>query len=333
MATTTQRPIRMGLIGLGSMGRHHARVIRQTEGVELVAVADPAGDVHGVAGDLEVLPGVEALIAAGIDAAMVAVPTVYHEQVGLALAAAGVHTMIEKPIAHTVEAGRRVAAAFEEAGLVGAVGYVERCNPAILELRRRLAAGELGQVYQIQTRRQGPFPARISDVGVVKDLATHDVDLAAFIAASPYRQVAAQVTHRSGREHEDMVLATGVLESGVIVNHVVNWLSPMKERTTVVTGERGAYVADTMSGDLVFYANGTVPTTWDRVAHFRGVTEGDVVRYALPKREPLAVEQERFRDAVQGNGADIVTMAEGVHTLTVIEAILQAAREGRTVTL
>ncbi|WP_413451071.1 Gfo/Idh/MocA family oxidoreductase [Georgenia phoenicis] len=334
MTTTTQPgPIRMGLIGLGSMGRHHARVIRATEGVELVAVADPAGDVHGVAGGLEVLPDVEALIAAGIDAAMVAVPTVYHEQVGLALAAAGVHTMIEKPIAHTVEAGRRVAAAFADAGLVGAVGYVERCNPAILELRRRLAAGELGQVYQIQTRRQGPFPARISDVGVVKDLATHDVDLTAFIAGSPYRQVAAQVTHRSGREHEDMVLATGILESGVIVNHVVNWLSPMKERSTVVTGERGAFVADTMSGDLTFYANGTVPTTWDRVAHFRGVTEGDVMRYALPKREPLAVEQENFRDAVQGKGSDIVTMDQGVHTLTVIEAILEAADTGSTVTL
>src|SRR5690606_28626668 len=125
---------------------------------------------------LKVLPDVEALIGAGIDAAMVAVPTIHHEQVALALAAAGVHTMIEKPIAHTAEAGRRVAAAFEEAGLVGAVGYVERCNPAILELRSRLAAGELGQVYQIQTSRQGPFPARISDVGVVKDLATHDVD-------------------------------------------------------------------------------------------------------------------------------------------------------------
>ena len=333
MTTTARGPVRMGLIGLGSMGRHHARVIRATEGVELVAVADPAGDVHGVAGALEVLPDVEALIAAGIDAAMVAVPTVYHEQVGLALAAAGVHTMIEKPIAHTVEAGRRVAAAFTEANLVGAVGYVERCNPAIMELRRRLAAGELGQVYQIQTRRQGPFPARISDVGVVKDLATHDVDLTAFIAGSTYRQVAAQVTHRSGREHEDMVVATGVLESGVIVNHVVNWLSPMKERTTVVTGERGAFVADTMSGDLIFYANGTVPTAWDRVAHFRGVTEGDVVRYALPKREPLAVEQENFRDAVLGNGADIVTMDQGVHTLTVIEAILQAAAEGTTVTL
>jgi len=251
----------------------------------------------------------------------------------MALAAAGVHTMIEKPIAHTAEAGERVARAFSEAGLVGAVGYVERCNPAILELRRRLAAGELGQVYQIQTRRQGPFPSRISDVGVVKDLATHDVDLTAFIAASPYRQVAAQVTHRSGREFEDMVVATGVLESGVIVNHVVNWLSPMKERTTVVIGERGAFVADTMNGDLIFFANGTVPTTWDRVAHFRGVTEGDVIRYALPKREPLAVEQENFRDAVLGRGGPIVTMSEGVHTLNVVEAILTAAHEGRTVTL
>ncbi|QDB78434.1 Gfo/Idh/MocA family oxidoreductase [Georgenia sp. 311] len=327
-------PIRMGLIGLGAMGRHHARVIRQTSGMELVAVADPGGDAYGVAGDLEVLPDVHALIAAGIDAAMVAVPTVHHEEVGLALAAAGVHTMIEKPIAHTVEAGERVATAFEEAGLVGAVGYVERCNSAVLELRKRLAAGELGQVYQIQTRRQGPFPARISDVGVVKDLATHDVDLTAFIAGSPYDQVAAQVTHRSGREHEDMVLAIGRLASGVIVNHVVNWLSPMKERTTVVTGERGAFVADTMTGDLTFYANGTVPTTWDRVAQFRGVTEGDVVRYALPKREPLAVEQENFRDAVAGTGTDIVTMREGVHTLTVIEAMLASAHDGgRTIAL
>ena len=325
--------LRMGLIGLGSMGRHHARVIRQTPGVELVAVADPAGDTFGVAGDLEVLPGVEALIGAGIDAAMVAVPTIHHEQVGLALAAAGVHTMIEKPIAHTAEAGRRVAAAFEEAGLVGAVGYVERCNPAILELRSRLAAGELGQVYQIQTSRQGPFPARISDVGVVKDLATHDVDLTTFVAGSPYRSVSAQVTHRSGREFEDMVVATGRLESGVIVSHVVNWLSPMKERRTVVTGERGAFVADTMAGDLSFYANGTIPTAWDRIAAFRGVTEGDVVRYAIAKREPLAVEQEHFRDAVLGQGGDIVTMSQGVHTLTVVEAILTAARENRTVVL
>lgn len=325
-------PIRMGLIGLGSMGRHHARVIRQTAGMELVAIADANGDRFGVAGDLDVLPDVQALIDVGIDAAMVAVPTVHHEDVALALAAAGVHAMVEKPIAHTAEAGRRVAAAFEDAGLIGAVGYVERCNPAILEMRRRIAEGELGEVYQILTRRQGPFPARIADVGVVKDLATHDVDLAAFVAQSPYESISAQTAHRSGREHEDMVLATGRLANGVIVNHIVNWLSPFKERLTVVTGERGSFVADTLTADLTFYANGTVDTEWEAVANFRGVSEGDVIRYAIAKPEPLRVEQENFRDALHGNSsANIVTMAEGVHTLTVVEAILESASTGRAV--
>jgi predicted dehydrogenase len=325
--------LRMGLIGLGSMGRHHARVIRETDGMDLVAVADPAGDKFGVAGDLPVLPDVHALIAAGIDAAMVAVPTIYHEDVALALAAAGVHTMVEKPIAATAEAGRRVAQAFDDAGLVGAVGYVERCNPALLEARRRIADGELGEVYQIATSRQGPFPGRISDVGVVKDLATHDVDLTAWLAQSPYATVSAYVAHRSGREHEDMVVATGRLANGIIVNHLVNWLSPRKERQTIITGERGAFVADTGAGDLTFYANGKVPTEWDHVAAFRGVTEGDMVRYAITKREPLRVEQEHFRDAVLGIDSHVVTMTEGVHTLTVVEGILESAETGHTVSV
>lgn len=331
MTTTTGPTIRMGVIGLGSMGRHHARVIRETEGMDLVAVADPNGDAWGVARELPVLPDVEALLAAGLDAALVAVPTVYHEDVALKLAAAGVHTMVEKPIAATAAAGRRVAAAFEQAGLVGAVGYVERCNPALLEARRRIAEGELGEVYQIATSRQGPFPGRISDVGVVKDLATHDVDLTAWLAQSPYATVTAQVAHRSGRAHEDMVVATGRLANGIIVNHLVNWLSPRKERQTVITGERGALVADTAAGDLTFYANGTVPTQWDSVAAFRGVSEGDVTRYAIAKREPLRVEQEHFRDAVRGDASGIVTMADGVHTLTVVEAILQSAASGQAV--
>lgn len=323
--------LRVGLIGLGSMGRHHARVIRDTPGMDLVAVADPAGDSFGVAGPLDVLPDVEALIDAGIDAAMVAVPTVYHEDVALKLAAAGVHTMVEKPIAESAAAGRRVATAFEDAGLVGAVGYVERCNPALLAARKRIADGELGEVYQIATSRQGPFPGRISDVGVVKDLATHDVDLTAWLAQSPYATIAAHVTHRSGREHEDMVVATGRLANGIIVNHLVNWLSPRKERQTIITGERGAFVADTAAGDLTFYANGTMTTEWDAVQVFRGVSEGDATRFALARREPLRVEHEHFREAIFGRESEIVTMAEGVHTLTVVEAILESARAGQTV--
>ncbi len=133
--------IRLGILGLGSMGRHHVRNARATEGVELVALADLAGDRFGVAPPLEVLPGVEDLIAAGIDAAIVAVPTAFHEEAALLLAEAGVHTLVEKPLSVSVESGRRIAEAFERADLVGAVGYVERCNPALVEMRRRIAQG------------------------------------------------------------------------------------------------------------------------------------------------------------------------------------------------
>ncbi|MDO4258573.1 MAG: Gfo/Idh/MocA family oxidoreductase [Actinomycetaceae bacterium] len=323
--------IRVGILGIGAMGRHHVRNARNTEGFELVALADPSGDRFGVADDLEVLPDVESLINAGIDAAIVAVPTVYHEEAALALAAAGVHTMVEKPLAATVESGERIAAAFAEAGLIGAVGYVERCNPALLEMRKRIHEGQLGQVHQIVTRRQSPFPARISDVGVVKDLATHDVDLAAWVAGSEYSTIFAQTAHRSGRDHEDMLVASGRFKNGVLVNHLVNWLSPFKDRTTVVTGERGALVADTAMGDLTFHENGSLPLQWDQIAAFRGVSEGEVVRYALTKREPLAVEHENFRDAILGTRQDHVSMEEGLAALRVVEGILESASSGQSV--
>lgn len=326
--------LRVGLIGLGVMGRHHARLVRETPGIELVAVADPGGDRFDVAGGLPVLDNVEQLIAVGLDAAVVAVPTSLHEDVAVPLAEAGVPTLIEKPVADTVESAERVVAAFDKAGRIGAVGYVERCNPALVEMRRRMGAGELGEIYQIATSRQGPFPARISDVGVVKDLATHDIDLTSWLAGSPYVTVSAQIAHVSGRPHEDMVVASGRLANGIIVNHVINWLSPRKERQTVVTGERGAFVADTGSGDLTFYANGTVINEWEQLASFRGVSEGDMLRYAFAKREPLRMEHEHFRDAVvTGDTSSIVTLAEGLETLRVVEAVLRSATAGAAVLL
>jgi predicted dehydrogenase len=358
MAGTGKTVLRAGLIGLGMMGRHHARVLRETDGVELVAVADASGDPHGAAPGLPVYAGVEDLINAGIDIAMCAVPTGLHEEVGLALAAAGVHTMVEKPIADTVAGGEKLAAAFEARGLVGAVGHIERYNPALQSLRARLEAGELGRIFQIATRRQGPFPARIADVGVIKDLGTHDIDLTAWLAQAAYASVSANTTIRSGREHEDMVAATGLLDNGVITSHLVNWLSPTKERVTVVTGERGAFVADTLTADLTFHENGTINTEWESVANFRGVSEGNITRLAIPKREPLKVEHEAFRDAVLANRgllprpsaaaaaaehnggagagrqvATIVTMREGLNTLRVAEAMIASAKESRTVGL
>lgn len=317
--------LRVGVLGIGSMGRHHVRNARALPGFDLVAVADPAGDKFGVAGGLEVLDSVEKMIAVGIDAAIVAVPTVYHEEAALKLAEAGVHTLVEKPLAASTDSGERIVEAFESAGIIGAVGYVERCNPALLEMRKRIAEGQLGQVYQVVTRRQSPFPARISDVGVVKDLATHDVDLASWIAGAPYEMVFAQTSHRSGREHEDMLTAAGRFTNGVLVNHLVNWLTPYKDRTTIVVGDHGALVADTAMGDLTFFENGEFPVEWEQIAAFRGVSEGQMTRYALVKREPLAVEQANFRDAILNGGTDYVTMRQGLETIRVVEAMLKSA--------
>lgn len=323
--------LRAGLIGLGSMGRHHARVLRSLDGVELVAVADAVDDRFGVAGGLPVGRDVDHLIETGIDIAVVAVPTTEHERVGLALADAGVHALIEKPIAENSEAGLRLAEAFDKAGVIGAVGHIERFNPALQEMRRRIEEGQLGEIYQIFTQRQGPFPGRIADVGVIKDLASHDIDLTSWVAQSDFVSVAAQTAHRSGRPHEDMIAATGQLENGVITSHLVNWLSPWKVRTTTVTGEKGALIADTANVDLTFYANGTFMTEWESITAFRGVTEGDIIRYALEKREPLQMEHEAFLDAVLGKEDRTVTMRQGLHTLEVAEAALESARTQMTV--
>jgi UDP-N-acetylglucosamine 3-dehydrogenase len=213
--------LRAGLIGVGSMGRHHARVLRGLHGVELVGIADPAGDRHGVAGNLPVLGSIEELIAVGVDYVTVAVPTTLHEEVALALADAGVHALIEKPLASDLDAAERIASAFERAGLVGGVGHIERYNPAVQSLRSRLEQGDLGEVYQIVTRRQGPFPERIADVGVVQDLAPHDIDLAAWVTRSTYVSVAAQTAHRSGRKHEDLVSVTGRVARGARAQDLV----------------------------------------------------------------------------------------------------------------
>ncbi len=325
--------LRAGLIGLGMMGRHHARVLASLPGVELVAVADPCGDAHHVAGNVPVLKDIDELISVGLDYCAVAVPTIHHEDVGLALAAAGIHTIIEKPLSHDTPSARKIAEAFRVGNLIGAVGHVERYNAALQSARARLAAGDLGSVYQIITRRQGPFPGRISDVGVVKDLATHDIDLTAWVTQQHFTSVSARTAFRSGRQHEDLVAVVGSLSDGTVTNHLVNWLSPLKERVTIITGERGTFVADTLSADLTYYANGSVPTGWSGIAQFRGVSEGDMIRYAIPKPEPLRLEHENFRDAVLGLDADIVTMEQGLETVLVAEAMIESANSGATVDL
>lgn len=321
-------PLRAGLIGLGMMGRNHARVLRSLEGVELVAVCDPAGDPHGVGGGVPCDLDVAQLLARRIDFAVVATPTEDHLPVGLELAAAGVHALVEKPLALDQAAGEELCDAFDAAGVVAGVGHVERCNAAIRALRARLANGELGELYQIATYRQGPFPDRIRDVGVIKDLATHDLDLTEWVSGRRYVDVSARTAHRAGRPHEDLVAVVGSLDDRTVTSHLVNWLSPMKERRTVVTGERGCFIADTLTADLTYFANGVVRSEWDAISKFRGVAEGDMIRYAIPKPEPLRVELELFRDSLLHGSPLLMTARDGLRVLQVADAVAGSAASG-----
>lgn len=323
--------MRMGLVGMGMMGRNHARVLSSMDGVELVGVADEAGDRFSVVGRARTVPRLEDLLELELDACVLATPTATHRDMGLRLAAAGVHTLVEKPLAADPQEAASLVGAFGQRMLVGCVGHIERYNPALRALRDRLDEDALGAIHQVATRRQGPFPNRISDVGVIKDLATHDIDSTAWVTRSQYDTVTAHTAHKSGREQEDLVAVVGRLRDGTITNHLVNWLSPMKERVTVVTGERGCFVADTLASDLTFYENGVVLTEWDAIARFRGVSEGNMTRYAIPKPEPLRTELEAFRDAVLGEGNDIVSMDDGMRTVIVAEACLTSSRTGDTV--
>lgn len=318
--------LRCGLIGIGMMGRNHARVLRELANVDLVVIADQDGDQHNVAQGVPVVRTAEEALTFSLDCAIVAVPTKFHEEVAIQCARAGVPTLIEKPLADSVEAAKRIREAFEESETFAAVGHIERFNPAIQELTKRLERGDLGEIFQIATRRQSSFPGRISDVGVVKDLATHDIDLVLAISGSSYKDVSALTAHRSGRDTEDMVIVNARLENGVIVNHVVNWLSPLKERVTVVTGETGIFVADTLTGDLTLHRNGQFDIDWETLSSFRGVSEGDVIRFAFAKTEPLKSELMSFFRLVNGErDHNSVSLGEGMEVMSVLTRILTSS--------
>jgi predicted dehydrogenase len=315
--------LKAAVLGLGVMGRHHCRVLNGLDGVEFIGAYDPGENVPTTIEGQRVYKDFSELLDLKPDYCVVASPTIFHLELGLELSARKIHALIEKPVASDTASSRQLVAAFHAAGLVGGVGHIERFNPALQEMRHRIESGALGEIFQISTRRQGPFPGRIADVGVVKDLATHDIDLTAWVTQQQYVSISARTTHKSGRPHEDMVIAIATLSKGTIASHTVNWLSPQKERTTIVVGEKGSLVADTLTADLTYFENGNTTTAWDQVSAFRGVSEGDVTRFALQRREPLVVEHETFRDAVlTGDQSKIVTLEEGARVVAIAEEMI-----------
>lgn len=325
--------IRAGVIGVGAIGKHHARVYNDLKNVALVAVADPdesrrmaVAQRYKVAGYAD---HTELLNDAELDVVSVAVPTVLHHDVASAAIERGVHLLIEKPIASTVQEAQDVIQQAEEAGVTLAVGHIERFNPAVIELKRRLLDGALGLIFQVHARRLSPFPHYVHDVGVVIDLATHELDMMCHLLEQDVERIYGETGQKVHERHEDMV--SGILRFANEVVGVldINWLTPTKVRELRVTGEQGMFLVDYLEQDLYFYENSEAPSRWDTMALFKGVEEGNVVKIRISKVEPLAVELRAFVDAIVHGSGPIVTGQDGVRALALALLLIESAEEGQ----
>jgi UDP-N-acetylglucosamine 3-dehydrogenase len=325
--------LRGAIIGLGMIGRHHARLLQASERADFVGAVDQDADRYRSVRDRSlVFDSVGALLADRVpDFAIVAVPTDHHLPVARELMEAGVSVLVEKPLAATSDEAREIVEIAERNGVRGAVGHVERFNAPLREMRQRIVDGQVGSIVAISAIRSGPFSGRVRDVGVVKDLASHDVDIVGWLAGSRISRLSAQTRHVSGQAFEDLVLITGEIESGAAFNLAIDRVSPTKIRRTRVLGERGMLEADTLNGDLDFYENAEVAVAWDTSQQFRGVSEGNVTRYALHRDEPLRVELEAFLDLLENRGEpDVVTLERGVEIVETLETVLESAATGQT---
>lgn len=326
---------RVALIGLGAMGRNHLRVLSEIESADLVAVCDSNETAVAAARRRYGMKGYdswrEMLDHEQLDAVVVAVPTRFHREVGVAALEHGVHLLVEKPIAPTLEEGRALVEAASKSGRLLAVGHIERFNPAVRELQKRIVAGELGRVFQVHARREGPFPARIRDVGVVIDLATHDLDVMGRIVGSNVTRLFAETEQRIHTEHEDMLNAVLRFDSGAVGVLQVNWLTPTKIRELSVLGERGLFTVNYLTQELTHFKNAEVQGGTGSLSHLRTVSEGEVIRFPVAHSEPLRLELQSFLQAVDDGGPAEVDGEAGLRALHLALALITSASEGRAI--
>ena len=329
--------IRTAVIGAGAMGRNHARLYHELPESELVAVADrDAGIAEAVARrhGVRCYEDYRKMLAAEeLQAVSICVPTTWHLEVASAALERGLHVLIEKPIAATLSEGQAIVEQARAHGLVCMVGHVERFNPAVIELKRRLDKGELGRIFEIVARRKGPFPDRVHDVGVVIDLAAHDLDIMWYLTGAEVTRVYAETSQRVHESHEDMLSGLLRFSDGTIGVLDVDWLTPTKIRELGVTGERGMFQVNYLTQDLFFFENAEAQEMWESLSILRGVAEGRMIRHVVNKREPLRTELEAFLSTVRGEKVPIVNGEDGLRALRQAQAIVQSGLEHRPITL
>jgi predicted dehydrogenase len=327
--------IKVAVIGVGSMGKNHARIYSELDNAQLVAVTDEKVEVAEAVAEKYRTRAYrnyqQMLETEHPDAVSIAVPTALHKEVAAASLEAGCHVLVEKPIAAELEDGKYLIELARTVKRNLMVGHIVRFNPAIQTLKQKLQDGELGRIFQILCRRVGPFPARIRDVGVVIDLAPHDLDLMRFLTGLEPERIFAETEQRIHTAHEDLVLGLLRFPDGVTGSLEINWLTPTKVREVLVLGERGMFRVD-LTQDLFFfenaYANGNL---WQPLRTLKGVSEGSMIRFALERYEPLKAELQAFLQTIENGTTPPVTGEDGLAALRLAQAFVESGRTHQVV--
>src|SRR4051794_7735072 len=309
--TGAAKDVRLGVVGVGIMGSNHARVLADLSGVKVVGIADPGASHRGLLAQIvncEVCDDVEDLIKLGIDAAVVAAPTHLHHDIALTCIKRGVHVLVEKPIASNIEEGRAIVAAAERAGITLMVGHVERFNPAVQVIKDAIKGED---ILSIAITRVGPFPPRMSNVGVVIDLAVHDIDLIRWFTDSEIVEVQPQLSNAVA-EREDIALLQFRTASGVLAHINTNWLTPFKARSVTVATRKKYIMGDLLTRQVTecfgFQPDGSYSMRHLSVGH----------------AEPLRAELQAFCTAVRTGQKPAVTGEEGVASLEIAIQCLES---------
>jgi UDP-N-acetylglucosamine 3-dehydrogenase len=308
--------IKVGVIGVGSMGQHHVRIYSEMKNVELVGISDVDNNRLRKLRDMyktKAFTDYRDLLNEGgenLDAVSVAVPTTLHKDVSLDLINRGINVLIEKPIADSIENAVDIIKAAKKNKVKLMIGHIERFNVAVMKLKKLIDSGELGDIVSIYAKRVGPYNPRIRDVGIITDLGTHDIDIMSYLYNEKVKEVyasAGKVFHNY-EDHAIILLNFRNGNSGVIET---NWLTPHKVRKLTVVGTKGIAEVDYIQSSLRVYDK-----EWIK----------DV---KIEKKEPLKLELEHFIDCVENDKEPLVTGKEGKEALEVAIAAMHSYKAGK----
>ncbi len=324
--------MRVGVIGVGSMGQNHARVY--SEIADLVGIADPDVKAGGPASNrfnVSYYTDSAHLLKEELDAVSVCVPTEHHVKVALAVIQAGLSLLVEKPLAPTVADAHRIVDAAKRAGVTLAVGHIERHNPAIAVVKRQLQEGQYGDLVTATARRVSSFPGRVRDIGVVMDLGVHEIDIVRYLVGAPVESVFAlggRKIHAAFEDHANILLR---FQNGVHGFVEVNWLTPMKVRQLALTCLKNFVEVDYTEQSVTVSSSTLGPL--DPFNLYQIPLEHHTQKIHVRKEEPLRRELEDFLDAVKHKRPPLVTGEDAAQTLRVAIAATDSHRTGKLVQL